>query len=160
MQLPETPTPRTMRRTAIVGARRRGFTAGWSRSVHWDVKERIDPYFRFPYDLYGSLFNLTLMSLRNPIWIFIALLWGLTGPIQAREDLPYPEGPLTADQIVEQVYTAAHGGLVRNAVSKRNKRAVALVVNRAPLELRRPGRKRGVCGTQQSPASGLVAALR
>jgi hypothetical protein len=84
------------------------------------------------------------MPLRNPIWIFVVLLWGLTGPTQAREDLPYPEGPLTADQIVEQVYTAAHGGLVRNAVSKRNRRAVALVANRAPLEMRRPGRKPSV----------------
>ena len=99
---------------------------------------------RIPFLLYPVFKKVTLMPLRNPIWILIVLLWGLTGPTQAREDLPYPEGPLTADQIVEQVYTAAHGGLVRNAVSKRNKSAVALVVNRAPLELRRPGRKPSV----------------
>ena len=84
------------------------------------------------------------MPPRIPLLIALALLLGLSSSLPAAEDLAYPEGPLDADAIVEQVYTAAHGGLVRNAVSKRNKRDVALVVNRAPLELRRPGRKPSV----------------
>lgn len=54
---------------------------------------------------------------------------------------PYPEGPLGADEIVHQVYAAAHGGGVRNALSRRNGTHVAVVVNRAPLSLRRPGRR-------------------
>ncbi len=61
--------------------------------------------------------------------------------VQAGEPLPYPTGPLNAEQIVAQVYTAAHGGLVRNAVSRRDQRNVALVVNRAPADMRKPGRR-------------------
>lgn len=49
--------------------------------------------------------------------------------------------PLKADQIAQEVYTAAHGGLVDNAISRRVGNEVALVVNRAPLELRGHGRK-------------------
>ena len=55
--------------------------------------------------------------------------------------LPYPEGPLNADQIAEQAYISSHGGLVDNAISKRNKGAVSLVVNRPPLDRRGPGTK-------------------
>jgi len=79
-----------------------------------------------------------------PLLMVLVLCIGLAAPLRAGENLAYPVGPLDADAIVEQVYTAAHGGLVRNAVSKRNRRDVALVVNRAPLELRRPGRKPSV----------------
>ena len=79
---------------------------------------------------------------RHPfIRVLAALLLGFSGSAQARQALPYPEGTLTADQIAQQVYAAAHGGLVKNAVSKRHNNAVALVVNRAPLELRGPGRR-------------------
>jgi hypothetical protein len=49
--------------------------------------------------------------------------------------------PLTAEQIAQEVYSAAHGGLVKNAISRRVGNEVALVVNRAPLELRGPTRK-------------------
>jgi hypothetical protein len=49
--------------------------------------------------------------------------------------------PLSAEQIAREVYTAAHGGLVKNAVSRRNHNEVALVVNRAPLALRDQARK-------------------
>ena len=49
--------------------------------------------------------------------------------------------PLSAEQIAQEVYTAAHGGLVKNAVSRRNRNEVALVVNRAPLALREQARK-------------------
>ncbi len=75
------------------------------------------------------------------IKITISLLLGLCSVTQAQEDLTYPEGPLTAEQVAQQVYMAAHGGLVRNALSKRNKGAVALVINRAPLEKRVRGRR-------------------
>ncbi len=81
------------------------------------------------------------MYLKIAIKITITLLLVLSGVTQAQEDLAYPEGPLTAEQIAQQVYIAAHGGLVRNAISKRNKGAVALVINRAPLEKRVPGRR-------------------
>jgi len=74
------------------------------------------------------------------LWILASLLWGLTGTTEAQQRLPYPEGPLTADGIAQQVYTAAHGGLVRNAVSKGSDGVVSLVVNRAPLDKRGPGR--------------------
>lgn len=80
------------------------------------------------------------MSLDLLIRINSFLLCGLIGAVQAQEDLAYPQGPLTAVQIAQQVYTSAHGGLVKNAVSKRNRGSVALVVNRAPLEKRGPGR--------------------
>jgi len=69
------------------------------------------------------------------------LLWGLSGVAAAMEPLPYPTGPLSADEIVQQVYHAAHGGLIRNAVAKRNGNDVALVINRVPLAARAPGRK-------------------
>ena len=84
------------------------------------------------------------MPQQIPLLFALALFLGLAAPLRAGEAPPYPEGPLKAGEIVQQVYVAAHGGLVRNAVSKRNKRDVALVVNRAPLELRRPGRKPSV----------------
>jgi hypothetical protein len=79
--------------------------------------------------------------MNSAIRIIIFLICGLTGITQAEDELAYPEGPLTAEQVAQQVYTSAHGSLVRNAVSKRNKGAVALVVNRAPLEKRGPGRR-------------------
>lgn len=62
--------------------------------------------------------------------------------VHGQQGLPYPEdGPLSADQIAEQVYAATHGGLVRNAVSKAQGKDVALVVNRAPLEVRARGKR-------------------
>jgi hypothetical protein len=59
----------------------------------------------------------------------------------AQKELPVPDGPLTGMQIAEMVYEISHGALVKNAVSKRNKNEIALVVNRAPLEKRKPGRR-------------------
>ena len=79
------------------------------------------------------------LPIRNPaIVAFAACLVCLDS--QAREPLPYPQGPLTADELVEQVYASTHGGLVRNAISRRNQGEVSLVINRVPLEDRRPGR--------------------
>lgn len=49
--------------------------------------------------------------------------------------------PMSAEQIAQEVYKVAHGGLVENAVSRRVGNQVALVVNRAPLQMRDPGRK-------------------
>jgi hypothetical protein len=46
-----------------------------------------------------------------------------------------------ADEIARQVYLTSHGGLLRNAISKRKGQTVAVVVNRAPLSLRAGGRK-------------------
>jgi len=71
----------------------------------------------------------------------VSLLFVLAGSAQAGPGLPYPEGPLTADELARQVYAAAHGELVRTAVSKGRDGAVPLVVNRAPTESRGGGRK-------------------
>lgn len=49
--------------------------------------------------------------------------------------------PPGAERIAEEVYTAAHGGWVENAVSRRHGDEVALVVNRAPLALRDQARR-------------------
>jgi hypothetical protein len=59
------------------------------------------------------------------------LAWAVAGASAASE----------AERIAQEVYTAAHGGLVRNAISRRMRNEVALVVNRAPLAMREPGRK-------------------
>jgi hypothetical protein len=101
------------------------------------------------------------MNIRDFIWVLVVIalpvqaagisasggsFGGRTGStIMLRADaLPYPTGPLTVDQIVQQVYQASHGGLIDNAVSRRHKREIALLVNRAPLDKRGPGRKPGV----------------
>lgn len=55
--------------------------------------------------------------------------------------LPYPEGDLTGSQIAEQVYAVSHGQLVNNAVSIKNGKDIAMVVNRAPMEKRKSGRR-------------------
>jgi hypothetical protein len=78
------------------------------------------------------------------VWLLLLPALLQTNAARAQDPLPCPEGPLTTDQIVQQVYVAAHGGLVRNAVSERNGNAAALVVNRAPTDRRRPGRKPSV----------------
>jgi hypothetical protein len=52
----------------------------------------------------------------------------------AREPLPYPQGELTAEQIAQQVYAVAHGHLVRNSASKKNKEEIPIIVTRPPVE--------------------------
>ena len=102
------------------------------------------------------------MNIRDFIWVLAVVLLpvqaagisadgggsfgGRTGStIMLRADaLPYPTGPLTGEQIAQQVYQSSHGGLIDNAVSRRHKREIALLVNRAPLDKRGPGRKPGV----------------
>ena len=81
------------------------------------------------------------IAMRNSSRLLICSVVWLTEAAMAQQKIPYPEGPLTADQIARQAYAAAHGGLVKNAVSKRNNGAVSLVVNRAPLAKRSAGRK-------------------
>ncbi len=66
--------------------------------------------------------------------------------LQAQTELVYPEAGavLTGKQIAEQVYAATHGGLVNNALSKRNGGKVALIINRVPLAMRGSHRKPNV----------------
>lgn len=73
------------------------------------------------------------------IYCFFAL--GFVSSVQAKQSAPYPQGELTGEQIAKQVYLVAHGGLVRNAVSKKNKKDIAMVVNRPPAAKRKPGRR-------------------
>ncbi|MET0091811.1 MAG: outer membrane lipoprotein-sorting protein [Candidatus Thiodiazotropha sp.] len=69
--------------------------------------------------------------------ILLSLLFLLSAPGFAVESPPpSSSAPMSADQLAREVYTAAHGGLVRNAVSKRRGQDVALVVNRAPTAMR------------------------
>ena len=69
-----------------------------------------------------------------------SILFFTTSP--AKQALPYPQNSnLSGLEIAEQVYAVAHGGLVRNASSQANGDDIAIVVNRPPLERRRPGRR-------------------
>jgi len=70
------------------------------------------------------------------------LICGLGTFISANaiEILPYPSKRPTANEIVEQVYAVTHGQLVKNAASKSHKKDIAMVVNRPPLDRRKPGR--------------------
>jgi hypothetical protein len=81
---------------------------------------------------------------QNRSILLVILLTILVSPGLGRSVSSYPEGELNAQQIAEQAHLAAHGELVRNAVSKRHKNEVALVINRAPLEKRTAGRKPSV----------------
>ena len=106
------------------------------------------------------------MNIRSLVWV-ICLVWSAAyGPLYAvgmsagadvsvsgdaaasaelrKDALPYPTGSLNVDDIVHQVYESAYGSLIDNAVSRRNKREIALLVNRAPLDKRGPGRKPSV----------------
>ncbi|MCP5138097.1 MAG: outer membrane lipoprotein-sorting protein [Gammaproteobacteria bacterium] len=48
---------------------------------------------------------------------------------------------MDGDAIAREVYTATHGGLVNNAVSKRHGQESAVIVNRVPLAMRHAGRR-------------------
>lgn len=52
--------------------------------------------------------------------------------ISANSDHPYPEKPLTADQIAYQVYLGLHGMHQKNAAVRKAKGKVAIVLNRTP----------------------------
>jgi len=69
------------------------------------------------------------------VLVCVAALYACSA--HAGRGIPYPgPGPLTADQIAEQVFAATRGGLVKNALSQRNKGDIAMLVNRAALEKR------------------------
>ncbi|MET0067224.1 MAG: outer membrane lipoprotein-sorting protein [Candidatus Thiodiazotropha sp.] len=68
--------------------------------------------------------------------ILFSLLLLLVAPGFASERGAESSAPMSAEQLAREVYTAAHGGLVRNAISKRRGQDVAVVVNRAPTEMR------------------------
>jgi hypothetical protein len=85
--------------------------------------------------------------------------------LQAQPAPAYPEGPLTAQQIAEQVHLATHNGLVRNALSERNKQTdeIALIVNRAPLEKRPAGSRPNVSSFEtylNNPTHPTIASQR
>ncbi|MEW8024554.1 MAG: hypothetical protein AB2803_12730, partial [Candidatus Thiodiazotropha sp.] len=83
------------------------------------------------------------MSIR-PIRIAVYCTVCLASTAPADDSGRPPSLPPDADEIAGQVYVAAHGGLVRNALSKRSGREVALVVNRAPQAMRSRNRVPGV----------------
>jgi len=80
------------------------------------------------------------MRYKNFCILFFAVVL-FPGIALAEQVASYPDGTLSADEIARQAYLAAHGGLVKNAVSKGSGGAVSLVVNRAPLDRRGPGDK-------------------
>jgi hypothetical protein len=67
--------------------------------------------------------------------LFLIFFLSFTWQVEATQ------APLDASQIADQVYKAAHGGLLENAISRKVRNEVALVVNRAPLAMRGQGRK-------------------
>ncbi|MDJ0807168.1 MAG: outer membrane lipoprotein-sorting protein [Gammaproteobacteria bacterium] len=84
------------------------------------------------------------MPLLRNLCLFVIMAHLLGMPVMARSDLPYPEGPLTAEQIARQVHLVIHSGLLRNALSKRSKGEAALIINRATLAKRRSGSRPSV----------------
>ncbi|MEW8247552.1 MAG: hypothetical protein AB2768_16095, partial [Candidatus Thiodiazotropha endolucinida] len=83
------------------------------------------------------------MSIR-PIRIAFFCLVCLASTAPADDSGRPAPSSLNAHEIAGQVYVAAHGGLVKNALSKRSGREVALVVNRAPQAMRSHNRVPGV----------------
>lgn len=84
------------------------------------------------------------MYRKCPHCLLAVLIW-LSGEGLLAADSAHHAEPLNdADEIARQAYTAAHGGLLDNALSRRQGRDVSVVVNRAPLAMRTQGRKPGV----------------
>lgn len=97
--------------------------------------------FLFDADIHGRVIA---MSLKITLFSSIGLICLLLTAVQAEEAGHFLHHSLSAEEIASQVYTAAHGGLVRNALSKRQGREVAVVVNRAPQSMRTQNRVPGV----------------
>ncbi|MCU7854466.1 MAG: hypothetical protein KZQ79_02030, partial [Candidatus Thiodiazotropha sp. (ex Lucinoma borealis)] len=97
--------------------------------------------FLFDADIHGRVIA---MSLKITLFSSIGLICLLLTAVQAEEAGRFLHHSLSAEEIASQVYTAAHGGLVRNALSKRQGREVAVVVNRAPQSMRTQNRVPGV----------------
>ena len=53
-------------------------------------------------------------------------------PTQANSNHPYPEKPLTADQIVHEAYLVQHGMHMKNSIVRKTNGKVAMVLNRMP----------------------------
>lgn len=64
--------------------------------------------------------------------IYISLLFIVSHPVCADSIHPYPEKPLTADQIAHQVYLGLHGMHQKNAAVRKTKGQAAIVLNRVP----------------------------
>ncbi len=77
--------------------------------------------------------------LNSPCCIFVVALFQVQ--VAKADPLPYPQGKLDGLQIAEQVSAVSHGKLVKNAASKKKGRVAAMVVNRVPLDKRKPGRR-------------------
>jgi len=73
--------------------------------------------------------------------LYVSLFSLLFSQAWAQKAPPYPQGEVNGQQIAEQVYAVSHGLLVRNAASKQQGKAIATLVNRAPLERRKNGRR-------------------
>jgi hypothetical protein len=84
------------------------------------------------------------MIFRLTSFLLIGMLSHLLPAAQADDVGRRPSPTLSAQEIAEQVYLAAHGRLVKNALSKRRGREAAVVVNRAPLAMRTRHRVPGV----------------
>ncbi len=74
----------------------------------------------------------------NKFVLICCLSAGLVGGAVAKHSAA---DRLTGEQIAREVYRTAHGGLVDNAISRRVRNEVAVVVNRAPLQMRDSDRK-------------------
>ncbi len=74
-------------------------------------------------------------------YLILFLLPGFLVQTAVTASASYPTGPLTADQIAEQVFLVSHGKLLSSSSSTKNKMDISLVVTRAPSEKRKPGRK-------------------
>ena len=62
------------------------------------------------------------------------------GQVNADTVQDYPQAPLTAEQIAEQVYQVTHGKLLQSSSSKKHKKDISMVVTRPPQDKRKPGR--------------------
>ena len=73
--------------------------------------------------------------------VFIWLFWAGQVTHVAASETDLPKGPLTAEQVAEQVYLVTHGKLLNSSQSKKHKKDISMVVSRAPIEKRKPGRR-------------------
>ncbi|MES9859483.1 MAG: outer membrane lipoprotein-sorting protein [Candidatus Thiodiazotropha sp. LLP2] len=96
--------------------------------------------------LFASLIHGRVRGMfRKPSYYLVTcLVWLMCSGLLIAAMPGNPQSLPEADEIAQQVYTSAHGGLLRNAISRRKGRDVAVVVNRAPLEMRTQGRRPGV----------------
>jgi hypothetical protein len=85
-----------------------------------------------------------VMYRKCPYCLLAGLIWLYCDGLLAGKLPQQPQLLSDADEIAQQAYTAAHGGLLDNALSRRQGRDVSVVVNRAPLAMRTQGRKPGV----------------